>query len=56
MSQHPLDPSDAADAAHQKLDPETDAWDDERMRTARPRIIRLNPDGSREQDDDKPES
>ncbi|SDO13966.1 hypothetical protein SAMN05216368_11133 [Cryobacterium flavum] len=56
MSQHPLDPSDAADVARQKLDPETDDWNDERMRAARPRSIRLNPDGSREQDTDEPES
>ncbi|TFD61423.1 hypothetical protein E3T39_05020 [Cryobacterium suzukii] len=52
MSPHPRDPSDKHPVARQRLDPDAADWTDERMRAARPRIIRLNPDGSRELDDD----
>lgn len=53
MSPHPRDSSDKHPVARQRLDSDSDApdWTDERMRAARPRIIRLNPDGSRELDD-----
>ena len=51
MSPHPRDPSDKRPVARQRLDSDDEDWTDERMRAARPRIIRLNPDGSRELDD-----
>ena len=51
MSPHPRDPSDKNPVARQRLDSDAADWTDERMRAARPRIIRLNPDGSRELDD-----
>ncbi|TFC30654.1 hypothetical protein E3O25_02965 [Cryobacterium sp. TMT1-3] len=56
MSQHPLDPSDATDVARQQLRPDSDQWNDKRMRAARPRLIHLAPDGSRETADDLPEA
>ncbi|TFC72469.1 hypothetical protein E3O45_13080 [Cryobacterium sp. TMS1-20-1] len=56
MSSRQPDPSGADPVARQRLNPDatdwpdvTD-WDDERMRAARPRVIRLNPDGSRVHD------
>ena len=53
MSPHPPDPNDADRVDRQRLDADTEAadWNKERMRAARPRIIRLNPDGSREVED-----
>ena len=52
MSPHPRDPRDALSVARQRLDPDAADWTDEQMRAARPRVIRLNPDGSRALDDD----
>ena len=51
MSPRPRDSSDKHPVARQRLDSDAPDWTDERMRAARPRIIRLNPDGSRELDD-----
>ncbi|TFD70050.1 hypothetical protein [Cryobacterium sp. Hb1] len=51
MSPHPRDPSDANPVARRRLDSDAADWTEEQMRAARPRIIRLNPDGSRELDD-----
>ena len=51
MSPHPRDSSDKNPVARQRLDSDAADWTDEQMRAARPRIIRLNPDGSRELDD-----
>lgn len=70
MSQHPRkpDPEHAPDptvVAHErvKADPSDSAyWDEKRMRGAKPRAIRLDPDGSRhidsstEKQSDTPES
>ncbi|TFD29261.1 hypothetical protein [Cryobacterium lyxosi] len=51
MSPHPRDPSDANPVARRRLDSDAADWTEEQMRAARPRILRLNPDGSRELDD-----
>lgn len=50
----PADQPGAAAVAHENLtaDPSDAEWDDDRMRAARPRAIRLNPDGTRVPDDE----
>lgn len=64
MSPHRPEPDrdsapDATGVAHEHLtpDPSDDAdWDEERMRAAKPREIRLDPDGSRHIDSQSEQS
>ncbi|MBB5640116.1 hypothetical protein [Cryobacterium roopkundense] len=58
MTQHPPKPADdTADATgvdSQRLTPDDEGWSEERMRAAKPREIRLNPDGTRHTDAPQP--
>ncbi len=49
----PNDEPGPAAVAHENLtaDPSGAEWDEDRMRAARPRAIRLNPDGTRVSDE-----
>lgn len=56
MPRRPPEPEPERAPDHATIEPSDDAdWDEERMRRAKPREIRLNPEGTRQDTGGKPE-